>query len=318
MEANIRLITRYLSPIGTRAKPFLLSLRSRMDRLPLFSVLLAWKLHMLELSLIVGAYFVYLLTRGLMFSDLIGTGLANAGRLVSVEQSAGFFWEPVWQSWILNHAEWLAVVLNWTYIFTYWPIILAAGLTLYVVNRSRYYYYRSVVMINLVFALLIFMLFPVTSPFNLTPYFVNTIQELGPSHYGSPEMAPFYNANAAMPSLHFSWTVILGVLFVRSFNGWFKLIGIVYPITTFFAITITGNHFILDAAAGGALALAAFAVMELGFRGGLFRVQRRLALVRVGSRRKVAQYGEAWPWVRERLLTVFRRRTYTRHRTAAR
>ena len=94
----------------------------------------------------------------------------------------------------------------------------------------------------------------------------NTIQALGPAFYGSSEMAHLYNSHAAMPSLHFSWTVILGVLFVRTFRGWFKALGLLYPVLTFFAITLTGNHFILDAVAGGLLAVAAFAVMELGVR----------------------------------------------------
>ena len=157
------------------------------------------------------------------------------------------------------------------------------ALTLYIINRSRYYYYRSIFAINLVFALLIFMLFPVTSPFNFIDYFVNTIQSLGPSYYGSSEMGSYYNTNAAMPSLHFSWTVILGVLFVRTFRGWFKLLGVAYPIMTFFAIIITGNHFILDAVVGGALAAAAFVVMELGFRRGLLRRGHTWARVMAAS-----------------------------------
>ena len=79
-------------------------------------------------------------------------------------------------------------------------------------------------------------------------------------------METFYNANAAMPSLHFCWTVILSVLFFRTFKGRFRLVGAIYPVVTFFAITMTGNHFILDALAGGALATVAFALVELGMR----------------------------------------------------
>ena len=35
---------------------------------------------------------------------------------------------------------------------------------------------------------------------------------------------------------------------------------------TLFAITITGNHFIMDAIGGGLLILASFLAMEVGFR----------------------------------------------------
>jgi hypothetical protein len=221
--------------------------------------------HAFELALILGAYFVYLLTRGLVYSDLDAKGLVNASRVISVERSLGFFWEPGWQSWAIDHAKALVVFLNWAYIITYWPVVSAIGLVLYLTNRRRYYYYRTVVMINLVVALIVFMLFPLASPFAVSDHFVNTIQQYGPSYYGSDSMAVYYNTNAAMPSLHFSWTVILAVLFARTFKGWFKLLSLAYPVLTFFAITLTGNHYILDAIAGGVLAAAAFAIMELVF-----------------------------------------------------
>jgi hypothetical protein len=232
----------------------------------MLSALGTWKGHLLELALILGAYAVYLLTRGLVFSDLDAKGLENAGRVISLEKSMGIFWEPGWQSWTLDNAKWIATFLNWVYIVTYWPVIMAMGLVLYTTDRPRYHYVRSVVLTTLVFALLVFMLFPVASPFNMTEYFVNTIQELGPSIYGGPEMGTFYNASAAMPSLHFSWTVILGAVIVRSFGGWIRFLGMMYPVLTFFAITITGNHFIVDAMAGGALSVFAVGLMELGDR----------------------------------------------------
>lgn len=225
-----------------------------------------WNVHVLELALILGAYFVYLFTRGLVYSDLDATGLVNASRVISAERSLGFFWEPGWQSWAIDHAKALVVFLNWAYIITYWPVVLAIALVLYLTNRRRYYYYRTVVMINLAMALIVFLLFPLMSPFGVSDYFVNTIQQYGPTYYGSDSMAVYYNTNAAMPSLHFSWTVILAVLLTRTFKSWFKLLSLAYPVLTFFAITLTGNHYILDAIAGGVLAAAAFAIMELVFR----------------------------------------------------
>lgn len=308
MQINPRRITESLGSLVSFPPMRLASLRARVEQHPMFRSLWANKAHILELALVVGAYLVYVLTRGLIFSDASGAGLENAGRIISAEKSLGFFWEPGWQSWVLTHVKGLAAILNWTYIFTYWPIIVVAGTALYVVNRPKYYYYRSVVVINLVFALAIFMVFPVSSPFNVTEYFVNTIQLLGPTFYGSPEMASFYNAHAAMPSLHFSWTVILGLLFVRTFKGWFRIAGVLYPIITFLAITITGNHFIMDAIAGGILAVAAFAVMELGFRGGFSRGRRKL-IARWELLRCIGpQYGQEWLRFGERLLAEIRRR----------
>ena len=182
---------------------------------------------------------------------------------MSLEVALGFFWEPGWQTWVLQQFDALAIFFNWVYMVTYWPVILMFGIFLFLTERSAYYHYRTVVLISLVFALPTFMLFPLAPPFNLSARFVNTIQELGPSSYGSPEMAMFYNTIAAMPSLHFCWTVVLGVGFVRRLKGRLKLLSLTYPALTFFAITITGNHFILDAIAGGVLAAIAFGLLAL-------------------------------------------------------
>ena len=247
-------------------------MRSRLQRLP--AVIWRWKPQFLELVLIIGAYLVYVLTRCLVFSDTDQTALANAQRVIAAERSLGIFWEPGWQAWALDNALILVRFLNWAYIITYWPVVFSLVLVVFVIDRPLYYYYRTVVMINLAAALVVFMVFPVASPFDIRPL-VDTIQEYGPTFYGSPEMAAYYNTNAAMPSLHFSWTIILGVLFLRWLKGWWKLLGLAYPVMTFFAITITGNHFILDAIVGGIMAAMAFAVMELVVRRRFFRSWRR-------------------------------------------
>ena len=204
--------------------------------------------------------------RGLFYSQPDEAGLQNALRVVSLERKFGIFWEPAWQAWMLGNAEILVAVLNWVYIITYWPVVLGVGLVLFIRNRSRFYYYRTVVAVSLVFALVAFAILPLSPPFGMTAQFVNTIQVLGPSLYGGPAMASTYNTNAAIPSLHFCWTVILGVLCLRSLPGWAKYLGFLYPGVTFLAIIITGNHFILDAVAGGLLAGAAFVIVELGLR----------------------------------------------------
>lgn len=313
MKVEIPRVSRLANPIVTRA---LASLWSRVHNLPVVCAHSTYRAHVLELALVVGAYLVYMGSRGLAFSDPDAIGLENAGRVVSAEEWVGIFWEPGWQSWVLDHIDGLALFFNWVYIITYWPIIAVVGLTLYISNRSRYYYYRSVVVINLVLALLIFMVFPVTSPFNLTDHLVNTIQTLGPSFYGSSDMASYYNINAAMPSLHFSWAIILGVVFVRTLKGWFKPLGFLYPAMTFFAITITGNHFILDAIAGGLLAGVAFAVMELAFRRGLFAKKRKLQTLKGLLRGSRAQSPIKWPKNWSRQLAVVRRYTLPRRKTA--
>ncbi len=215
-----------------------------------------------EISLYIGAYFVYVLTKGLVHSDTRAVGLVNGEKIVSLQRDLGFLWEPDWQSWALENVEALVVTMNWVYIITYWPVIIAAASILFVWKRQDYNFFRSVVFINLAGALVTFMVFPVASPFAIPSIeLIDSIQEFGPKSYGSEGMASYYNISAAMPSLHFSWTVILGVLFWRSFPGGFRFIGLLYPFLTFFAIVLTGNHFILDAVAGGVLAGLSFGLV---------------------------------------------------------
>ncbi len=226
--------------------------------------------HVQELAVIAGAYWAYMYTRSLAFNDFGATALSNAGKVISLEKSAGFFWEPGWQAWAVSSAKELVVFFNWSYIITFWPIILTAGTALYVFDRPRYKYYRNIVLISFALALVGFAVFPLAPPRMIGEYFVDAIKVFGPAFYASREMANFYNPYAAMPSLHFSWTVMFGVMFVLTSNKWLRILGIVYPTMTFLAITITGNHYILDAVGGALLMLAAFAIMELGFRRRLF------------------------------------------------
>lgn len=231
---------------------------------PVLARLWDQRASILEVALYIGAYLVYLATRGLVYEDTRAIGIENGNRIVSLQDKLGFLWEPGWQAWAIEQVNPIVVFLNWAYVVTYWPVILTLALVLFIVNRRRYYYYRTVVVFNFIGALFIFMFFPVASPFAIPSVnLVNTIQVAGPTFYGTPEMSTYYNISAAMPSLHFSWTVILGVLFWRTLPGWFRVLGLLYPVLTFFAIVITGNHFIMDAAGGGALAVLSFGLVAL-------------------------------------------------------
>lgn len=231
-----------------------------------------WKIPA-EVGLYVGSYLVYVFSRGLVYENVREIGILNGERVADLQRQLWFLWEPGWQAWAIEHVKPIVVFLNWTYILTYWPVILALAVYLFLRNRREYYYFRTVVFIDLVAALTVFALFPVASPFAIPGVgLVDTIQAFGPAFYGSESMATFYNTNAAMPSLHFSWTVILGVYWLRSLPGGFKAAGVLYPALTFFAITITGNHFILDAVVGGALAGLSFGAVE-GYRALAARVR---------------------------------------------
>ena len=257
------------------------------DRMPLNATARAWlrvaSPHVWQIVIVAGAYFAYMYTRALVFDDVEAIALANAAKIISLEKSLGFFWEPSWQSWAIDGAKALVVVFNWTYIITFWPIIVTAGVILYVKDRPRYIYYRNIVLLSFALALLAFMLFPLAPPRMMTEHsFVDTIKAFGPTFYASREFANYYNPYAAMPSLHFSWTVMFGVLFLTTRNKWIKdmrhHLPHGYPV---------GNYHNGQSLHHGrhrrsfALMAAAFGVMELGIRRRLFVPQIR---ERLGAR----------------------------------
>ena len=226
---------------------------------------LLWNLR--EIFLISAVYVVYMLVRKVILNDVIHVATDNALKVVAFEKELSFLWEPTWQKWAIDHALWLVVTMNWAYIFTFFPIIGITAIIFYIRDRPRYRYYRNVILTSYVVALLVFILFPLAPPrmLGLEFGFVDAIAEFGPTGYGGREMAFFYNAYAAMPSLHFGWTVLFGILFWNTrgpwwVTPWLKLLGAAYPTVTFFAITITGNHYIVDAMAGGGVAIISILV----------------------------------------------------------
>ena len=69
-----------------------------------------------------------------------------------------------------------------------------------------------------------------------------------------------------MPSLNFAWAVMFGIIFLRTPCIWLKVFGIVYPVITLFAITITANHYLTDAFGGWMVILVSFLTVEVGFK----------------------------------------------------
>ena len=223
---------------------------------------------LLEVLVILSAYFTYMVVRRFLISDIESIAFDNARRLISFELSAGIFAEQTWQRWAIENARVLILLLNWAYIMTFAPILIVAGVAVYIVDRARYRYYRNVIFISFGVALLLFAALPLAPPRFMPEYgFVDTIQELGggTSWYGSREFtkAISYNVFAAMPSLHFGWSLMYAVMLYKTGFRLLKVFGVLYPTVTFFAITLTGNHYILDAVGGGAVALASFLLYEI-------------------------------------------------------
>ena len=244
--------------------------------------------HSKQVLIIASAYFLYMLVRRYLIADIETVAVENAIKVTAFEFARGFLWEPSWQAWVIEHSKALVIFFNWVYILTFWPIIVVTALVVYILDRQKYFYYRNMILLSLVIALMVFMLFPLAPPRAMPEHgFIDTIQQFGPSWYGSREMSVYYNAYAAMPSLHFSWTVLFGILFFRMKHPWLKPLGVIYPGMTFLAIVITGNHYILDAIGGAAVATIAvlvyYTIVRLEPQRTMLLATAKLYLVRAGA-----------------------------------
>ena len=217
--------------------------------------------HLKQVAIILGAYFIYMLLRKFIIADSDNIALENAVKIISFEAAAGMLWELSWHEWAIDASHALVVFFNWAYIVTFFPIILATALIVYLKDRPKYFYYRNVILLSFAIALIVFGVFPLAPPRFLPEYgFIDSIQHYGPSWYGGREMAFIYNAFAAMPSLHFGWTVVFGMVFMGMKPLPIKVLGVIYPVLTFFAITVTANHYIMDAI-GGVVVMAVSLVL---------------------------------------------------------
>ena len=61
----------------------------------------------------------------------------------------------------------------------------------------------------------------------------------------------FYNLYATMPSLHFGWALLVGLMAYSSGRRWLKAVGAVYPCCMALVIILTAHHYFLDVIGGG-------------------------------------------------------------------
>ena len=245
--------------------------------------------HLREVVIVVGAYFAYMFVRKFIGTNLDNIAVENASKVINFELAANFFWEPHWQEWAVESAKNLLVFLNWSYIFTFFPVIITTAVILYTKDRPKYRYYRNIVMLSFLIALIVFAIFPLAPPRFMPQYgFVDAIAQYGPTWYASREAAAYYNSFAAMPSLHFGWTVLFGVMFFRTGKFPLQVWGLLYPTLTFFAITMTGNHYVIDAVGGGLLMLSSFLLYEAILRYRV-RLQAVLSIPSTLWRRPISQ-----------------------------
>lgn len=224
---------------------------------------LAWFIR--QAVIMVAAGLAYFAVRGAMNSEY-ELALRNADRVIELEKTLGFFWEPTWQAAIEGN-DVLVTVFNWGYLYLHWPVIITSAIWFALWRRDEYHVTRDAFLISGAIGLVIFLTFPVAPPRLTDLDVVDTVTEYT-SAYRLFQPPALTNPYAAVPSLHFGWNLLVGIAYFRSGpNKAVKALGVFLPVAMFFAIVMTANHYIFDAISGAAVALLGLAVARRIRRG---------------------------------------------------
>ncbi|KAH7318312.1 PAP2 superfamily-domain-containing protein [Stachybotrys elegans] len=240
-------------------------------------------------------YWVYQVGRAITALTLV-EGTVNVARkhalqVIHLEQRLGLFWEAPFQAWFLARPT-LLHWINRVYSFIHIPgtILFLVGLYYLTTTRKRLAATgrvsdnvgagpalyearrRTMATCNLI-AFIVFTLWPCMPPRLLSDPtydgdnaveaksfgFVDTVHSTaGESSVWTTNR--FCNQYAAMPSLHFGYSLLVGltvatlpITSVRA-SSWKRIVlfvtGMSYPALILTAIVATANHFVLDAVAG--------------------------------------------------------------------
>jgi len=225
-----------------------------------------------EISITVVFYLIYSTVRNQFGSAIGGTirdrALGNAEWVISFERALHLFHEQWIQAQFLGH-DWFIRFWNIFYGSFHFAVTLGVMIFLFRAYPNRYLRMRSALASATAVALVGFASFPLMPPRLLensvskfggaqTGYgFVDTLAQTGGLwSFDSGTLESISNQYAAMPSLHIAWATwctiaIYPVLQRRSS----RVLAIGYPFMTLFAITVTANHYWIDAV-GGLIALS--------------------------------------------------------------
>ena len=232
-----------------------------------------------ETALVIAFYYVYQTIRSVADQGVTNRAYSNARHLVDWEKTLRIFHEQAMQEALLG-AHWFIKAMNIVYGTLHFVITAGLLIWLYHWRHAAYQHMRNLLGLTTMLALIGYWAFPLAPPrlykcnndipvpgpdgYSIGKCFTDTLDTVGGLwSYHSPVAKAVANQYAAMPSLHFAWSLWCCVVLYRySTHRWTRLAGLAYPLLTLSAIVITGNHYFLDALGGVVIFLAAAGILR--------------------------------------------------------
>jgi hypothetical protein len=227
--------------------------------LPLKSSLARPHRGVAEVASLFALYGVYELVRG--FGDAsLDVARRHASDIVALEQRLGLYGERGVQE-LAERVPGLPALLGVAYIALH--LLGTAGVLVWVYrrHRDRFPMIRTTLIVSTGLSLAVYVLYPVAPPRLAGLGFADTVTSHAKLNLSSDLLGSLYNPFAAVPSLHFGYALLVGaaVAALAGSRAW-RWAGAAYPLAMLGIIVATGNHFVFDAVAGGAVVVAGWLV----------------------------------------------------------
>lgn len=169
----------------------------------------------------------------------------------------------------LNHLVSNTPMIAYPAIYYYATLhLVMTAITLVWLYRRRPTFYapaRAVLLVMTMAALIGYWLYPLAPPRLMTGggYVDTAVKYELWGYTPSKAVVSLSNQYAAMPSMHFGWSLWIGVVLILvARTRLMRVVGVLYPLTTLTVIVVTGNHFLLDAIVAFLIAVAAVGVVQ--------------------------------------------------------
>jgi hypothetical protein len=213
-----------------------------------------WCLAVRETTLIFVTYLVYSLSKNIIDPTPILRAFGNAWDVVALERSLGLAHEATIQVWASAYSMGFIAFLAYLYAVGLWVALIGSAVLLFAFKRDLYWQLRTVFLITMYTAVVVFALYPLAPPRMLPGYgMTDVVVMLGLNPVEDSKSIFGYNKFAAMPSLHIAWSSLVMLAWWRAGWGTGKIIAATYLFFMTLAVIATANHYVLDVVAGVAL-----------------------------------------------------------------
>lgn len=214
-----------------------------------------------EAATLLSLYGVYELIRGRSHTTL-AAARAHADDIVALERHAHVFGERAVQH-AVHALPGLPAMLGAAYLLLHFAGTISFIVWTYRRRRQQFPFVRNTLIGATALALVGYAVFPAAPPRLAGLGFSDTVTTGAHINLSSNLLGSLYNPFAAVPSLHFGYALVVGIgVATLARHRAVRIAGALYPLVMLFVIVATGNHFWVDAAAGGLVVVVAWLVAQ--------------------------------------------------------